>query len=131
MTNKKTTTNTKVKKRKKYYIDKTELRDEILLSQERGQLTRKAIDMIYKMIDKISNPLPYTDMELKKDVQGGAMYVVLKKWHKFDVNVSDNAFSFLSTTIMNGLMEYFNKYNKTRGTIQISLGKLVFNNEND
>lgn len=110
--------------KKKNYLENDDLQREILASHSRGQLTNEAVRMFRLMINKISGPLPYKDQELKKDVQAWAMYVCCKKWQKYDTS-QNTAFSYFTSTIINGLREGFKRYSRNSGSVHIPIDALL------
>ena len=117
---------------KKNYVKNSELQSAIELSHKNvspenldGQLTNGCVKMFDKMIKHLSWGLPYRDKELKRDVQAYAMFVCAKNWRKYDIT-RNSAFSFFTSTILNGLRAGFHEYSKGDiGDIHIQINQLI------
>lgn len=101
------------------YINNAELRTEILLCKDRGQLSDKGCLMLVLMIDNIQSKFKYDRLEDKEDVRSFAIEGILKKWHKYD-SKHDNAFSFFTQMIKNDLYAGWNALAGKRADVSIS-----------
>lgn len=103
----------KNKKQKKEYVNNEMLLREIRRSKEKGELTPEALNLIIKIVDRLTNnKMIYLDQMDKDDCYSEAIYQVLKNWDKFDETKSDNAFSFFTQVIKNGLAIGWNSIHK-------------------
>ncbi|WNN12447.1 sigma-70 region 2 [Chryseobacterium phage MA9V-2] len=121
------TTAPKKKPGRKPYLTKEELKAELAVSHERGQLTNKNAKMFQLMVSKIQSRVFYKDPAAKEDCAAHAMYIVAKNWHKFDMT-QDNPFGFFTTTIINALSAGWNA--NERRPIHIPLDAFI-NNDAD
>ena len=109
-------------KQKNYYLDKDEFYKEIVISNEKNELTAKAISMIQLMIKHIQNPFKYVNPEDRKDIASRAMYIALKEWRKFDIS-KPNAFAYFTRLIYNAIYDSWNRMNK-KNSMTISLNQV-------
>lgn len=103
-------------------VNNDELREELIKSKSRGELTRRCIQLFEQMVHKLQNGLPYNDPEDRKDCFQAAMLDVARYWQNYDPEKSPNPFSYFTSTIINGLAKGWKKVNpeKMKGTISYS-----------
>ena len=109
-------------KQKNYYLDKEEFYQEIVISNEKGQLTNKAISMIQLMITHIQRPFKYVNPDDKHDVSSRALYIALKEWKKFNIE-KKNAFAYFTRLIYNAMYDSWNRLNK-KNSVTVSLNQV-------
>lgn len=95
-----------------YYLNNKALAAELVKSKIEGQLTNKCIDMFKKLIFHVQRRLYYKDPDVKQDCASEAMAIIAAKWRSYDVQKSPNAFSYFTTTILNGLAKGWNDGSK-------------------
>lgn len=113
------------------YCSNKELYNEILISKQNGKLTDKAFDMLYKMVLEISKKLRYEDYEDKKDCTQSAIEDVLRYWNGFNPELSDNAFSYFTQLIKNGLAKGWKKLHPLGKDELINLSKFYSITDNN
>lgn len=115
--------------RKRNYLNNKDLLTEILISKEKNNLTHKAVEYITLMVDKIGLEFHYRFGEDYDDCRSEALINVLKYWKNFNVNKSENAFSYYTQQIKTGYAIGYNKiYKKRSKTIPISqMGNSIYN----
>lgn len=97
----------------KTYVDKDSLRLELIVSNNNGKLTPKAIEMFLLMIEKIQSSFKYVYEQDKEDCASAALEVILNKWQKYDCEKL-NAFAYFTRMIYNGLFAGWNLLAKHR-----------------
>jgi hypothetical protein len=95
----------------KIYLDKEKFNKEIEISLQNGQLTEQAGKMLLMMAKKITQKFRYENEDDRKDCISHAMLQVCKYWKNYNKNVSENAFSFFTSIIFNGLALGWKKIN--------------------
>jgi hypothetical protein len=112
-----------VKRDGKYYVKPKELYLEIMKSKEQGELTKGAVDMLYKIANKTIERLSYKYEDDKYDGVQLAMLKCLLYWKNFNPEISPNAFAFFTSVVRNAYAESFNKLNRVKQSEVISLSK--------
>lgn len=97
------------KKDVKYYVKPKELYLEIKKSQEVGELTPQAVQMLMKMCRRTIGKLSYKYPDDIEDGVSTAQEKILRYWKNFDGNITTNAFAFFTSIIKNAYAESFNK----------------------
>lgn len=100
------------KKRDKYWIDKKEFTNEIILCKELDDLTDKAVDMFMRLAKHANRRLPYSDPRDREDCIQSALLDLVKYWRNFKPEISDNAFAFFTQIAKNGYAKAWNKIHK-------------------
>lgn len=103
----------------KNYVDKELLRLELIISNVKGELTPKALEMLLLMVTKIQSSFKYVDDQDREDCASNAIEVVLKNWSKYDPE-RFNAFAYFTRMIYNGLFAGWNELTKHRAEHSIS-----------
>ena len=84
------------------YINNKEFFYEIVVSKARGNLTRKATDMIILLGERFYRKFYYADPQDREDTLQQAMLVTFEQWMGFDEERFDNAFSYYTEVIKRG-----------------------------
>lgn len=107
-------------KRQKNYVNNKELREEIILSLEKGELTRKALNMLILIAENANYKLMYVKEEDKDDCIQHAKLDILKYWKGYDPKFP-NAFAYYTQMAKNGYAKGWNKLypKKYHGTISM------------
>jgi hypothetical protein len=103
------------------YVDPEEFRKEILLSKEKDELTRRAIEMFQLMAEGASRRLKYKDEEDRKDCIAFALMDVVKYWRSFNPEKSKYPFAYYTQMIKNGFAKGWRKLHPISATNKISL----------
>lgn len=113
----------KAKPKSNIYLKNEHLLREILLSKEKGELTRTALKMLMLLTEKISSGFPYEDGEDKKDCMALAHYDLVKYWRSFNAEKSTNAFAYFTSIIRRGIFKGWNQIHpkKYHGTLRLDL----------
>jgi DNA-directed RNA polymerase specialized sigma subunit len=103
------------------YVNPEELKQEILLSKERDELTPKAVEMLMLMAKEASKKLRYKDEEDRKDCIAFAMMDVVKYWRSYNPEKSKYPFAYYTQIIKNGFAKGWRKLHPLSSTDQVSL----------
>ena len=90
------------------YVKNKELREEIKLSREKDELTRKALDMLILMSRRFSYNFKYFYEEDREDCISFAVMDCYLYWRGYDPDKSQNAFAYYSQIIKNGFAKGWN-----------------------
>lgn len=103
------------------YVNPEELKQEILLSKERDELTPKAVELLMLMAREASKKLRYKDEEDRKDCIAFAMMDVVKYWRSYNPEKSKYPFAYYTQIIKNGFAKGWRKLHPLSSTDQVSL----------
>ena len=111
------------------YVNRKELYNEIIVSLDKKQLSPRALELLMKMVKECARVLRYKDPEDKKDCMSEATLDILNYWNRFNPKKSDNAFSYYTQIIKNGLTKGFNKLypQKSINMVPISEEQGIYN----
>ena len=84
------------------HVKNADLRNEIIKSKERDELTKEALDMLILMAKKFSTKLYYIYSEDREDCIAFAIMDCYKYWRGYDPNKSLNAFAYFTQVIKMG-----------------------------
>lgn len=116
---------------KKYYVDKKEMFDEIVISKEKGRCSERLGEMFYKIAEKYSHHRYFRDYErrygkaFKEDLISAGIMACMKAWNKFDHTKFDNPFAFFTTCIYRANMGYLTReydYSNTKNALKVNQG---------
>ena len=104
------------------YVSNKDLTAELIKSKEIGELTPEAIRMLMLMIKQINRPLRYKFPMDRDDCTSEAIYVVLRRWKRFDANHPNaNAFSYFTLMIKNGLAKGYIELHDIKTVNKVSI----------
>lgn len=104
-----------------HYVSNAELREEIIKSKERNELTPKAVELLMRMANEASKRLKYRDEEDRKDCIAFALMDVVKYWRSFNPEKSSNPFSYFTQMIKNGFAKGWRKIHPIPSSDKVSL----------
>lgn len=99
----------------KMYLSNKELYMELVYSKAKGQLTRRAANMLMLLGKNVIKKMYYRNSDDKQDCLQEAMLSCFKFWYNFDEQKSDNAFAYFTEVIKRGLAKGWNSQYKTKG----------------
>lgn len=117
--------------RKKYYVDKKEMYDEIVKSKESGRCSDRLAEMFYAIAEKYSRHRNFRDYErrygrmFKEDLISAGIMACMRAWNKFDHTKFDNPFAFFTTCIYRAFIGYLSKeydYSNTKNALKVEQG---------
>ena len=99
----------------KNYIDKKEMYDEVVKSQEQGKCSERLGYMFMLLCEKYSHHYWFREYErrygkaFKEDLLSAGLTACVRAWPKFDVNESNNPFSYFTTCVLRAYQGYLTK----------------------
>jgi hypothetical protein len=103
------------------YVQPEELKAEVLISLERGELTPRAIEMFQLMAKEMSKKFRYKDEEDRKDCIAFAMMDVIRYWKSFNPEKSKYPFAYYTQMLKNGFAKGWRKLHPLSSLEQVSL----------
>lgn len=118
-------------KNPKFYIDKKEMYDEIVKSNEKGRCSEELGRMFFRLAEKYSHHPMFRDYErkyglaFKQDLISTGLHACVKAWDKFNTDLYDNPFSFFTTCLYRAFIGYLSKeynYSNTKNALKVDIG---------
>ena len=103
------------------YVQPEELKAEVLISLERGELTPRAIEMFQLMAKEMSKKFRYKDEEDRKDCIAFAMMDVVRYWRSYNPEKSKDPFAYFTQMIKNGFAKGWRKLHPLSSGEKVSL----------
>jgi hypothetical protein len=103
------------------YVDPEELKREILLSLEKGELTPPAIEIFQRMAKEISKKFRYKDEEDRKDCIAFAIMDVIRYWRSYNPEKSKYPFAYYTQILKNGFAKGWKKLHPISSLSQVSI----------
>ena len=97
------------------YISSKELYCEIIISQARGNLSRRAKDMLILLGERTIEKFTYFNPDDKFDCFQQGLYDLFKNWHLFNSQKSENTFAYLTEVFKRGATQGLNMLHKRKG----------------
>jgi hypothetical protein len=85
-----------------HHVKNKDLREELIKSKERDELTPLAIDMFIIMAKKFANNFTYIYEEDREDCIAFAIMDCYRYWRSYNPEKSSNAFAYVSQVCKNG-----------------------------
>lgn len=92
-----------------HHVKNTDLREQLILSKEKNELTKEALDMIILMAKKFSGNFTYIYEEDKEDCISFAIMDCYLYWRSYDPEKSKNAFAYITQIQKNGFAKAWRK----------------------
>lgn len=99
----------KIDKSGKEYVSNPLLLQEIIKSQEQGELTPNALKMLMLMVTQIQRKRVYKNKEDEKDCAATAYLDIALYWKGFNPEKSNNPFAYYTSIITNALAKGWDK----------------------
>jgi hypothetical protein len=116
--------------RKKSYLNNKDLHDEIVKSQEQGELTKEAVKMFMLLAERANRKLTYVKIEDKQDCIQHATLDLLKYWKGYKPQYK-NAFAYYTEIAKKGYAKAWNKLYPKKYAGTISMDGSLDDGEND
>jgi hypothetical protein len=107
------------------YVKNRDLREELIKSKEKGELTPKAVDMFMLMSKRFGEKLTYVFEDDRQDCMAFAIMDCYQYWRGYNPDYI-NAFAYITQIIKNG---YAKGYRKIYGKMPLS--KKISVNQNN
>lgn len=92
-----------------HHVKNKDLREELVLSKQKNELTPQALDMFILMAKKFSANFTYVYEEDKEDCISFAIMDCYLYWRGYDPEKSANAFAYITQIIKNGFAKGWRK----------------------
>jgi hypothetical protein len=92
----------KPKDRPSHYVSNDELREEIIRCKIAGELSKKALELLQKMVVGVHKRLHYKYPMDQEDCMQGSMEDLIRYWKGYNDQISENAFGYYTQLIKNG-----------------------------
>lgn len=92
-----------------YHVKNKDLREALILSKEKNELTKETLDMFILMAKKFSNNFTYIYEEDKEDCISFAIMDCYQYWRGYNPEKSANAFAYITQIIKNGFAKGWRK----------------------
>jgi len=92
-----------------HHVKNKDLREELILSKEKDELTRKALEMFMLMAEKFSTKFKYIYSEDREDCISFAIMDCYQYWRGYNPDKSANAFAYITQIIKNGFAKGWRK----------------------
>ncbi len=104
----------KRKKRKKKYLNNADLLAQVIKSKEQGKMTDELAKMLSLLAHNYSKQAKFSNYTYNDDMQAYAMMMVVRTWHKFNEEKSNNPFAFYTQCIKHSFIQYLNQEKRQR-----------------
>jgi len=91
------------------HVKNKDLREELIKSKEKNELTTEALEMFILMADKFSLKFKYIYIEDKEDCISFAVMDCFQYWRGYNPEKSANAFAYITQIIKNGFFKGWRK----------------------
>ncbi len=92
-----------------HHVKNKDLREELIKSKEKDELTKEALDMFILMANKFSTKFKYVYPEDKEDCISFAVMDCYMYWRGYNPDKSANAFAYVTQIIKNGFAKGWRK----------------------
>lgn len=116
--------------RKKAYLNNKDLHNEIVKSQEQGELTREALKMLMLLAERANRKLTYVKIQDKQDCIQHAKLDLIKYWKNYKPQY-ENAFSYYTEIAKKAYAKAWNKLYPKKYAGTISMDGSAGDGEND
>jgi DNA-directed RNA polymerase specialized sigma subunit len=91
------------------HVKNRDLREELIKSKAKNELTKEALDMLILMAHKFSTKFKYIYPEDKEDCISFAIMDCYQYWRGYNPDKSENAFAYVTQIIKNGFAKGWRK----------------------
>lgn len=105
---------TEVKKKKKNYLNNSDLLEEIKKSREQGKVTEKLGTMFMALVKKYATIPRFSGYTYNEDMQAFALLTLTRVWKSFDETTYDNPFAYFTRIVHNAFHQFDNMERKQR-----------------
>lgn len=104
----------KKKKRKVKYLNNADLMVQIKLSKEQGMMNNELAKMLTMLTHNFSKQVKFANYTYNQDMRAYAMMMLVRTWHKFKEDQSNNPFAFYTQCVKNSFIQYLNQEKRQR-----------------
>lgn len=102
------------KRRTRNYLNNPDILAEVVTSKANGKMTDKLAHMLMLLCLRYATKPGYAGYTYNDDMQGYALMMLCRTWHKFDPLKSDNPFAFYTQCIKHSFIQYLNQEKRQR-----------------
>lgn len=102
------------KKRVRNYLNNPDLLAQVVISKQNGKMSDILAHMLMLLCLRYATKPGYAGYTYNDDMQGYALMMLCRTWHKFDPEKSDNPFAFYTQCIKHSFIQYLNQEKKQR-----------------
>ena len=96
------------------YLNNKELLIAVRESKEKGKMSPKLATMLQLLCSKYATKGSFVNYSYNEDMQAYAMLMLVRTWNSFDLNKSNNPFSFFTQCIKNSFIQFLNQEKRQR-----------------
>lgn len=96
------------------YLNNKELLVAVKDSKAKGEMNDTLARMLQLLCSKYAMKGNFINYSYNEDMQSYAMFMLIRTWHRFDPNISDNPFAFFTQCIKNSFIQYLNSEKRHR-----------------
>lgn len=96
------------------YVKNKDLKRALRESKEKGKLTDETVRMFMLIVDGMAKTRSYKYPEDREDCISFGMEDLIKYWDRYNPEVSENSFAFISQIAKNGMQKGWKKIHSTR-----------------
>ena len=113
------------------YLKNKNLLSEFHRCKERGELTPEMTQMFILLVNRIAHKFYYQRYEDGQDAKQTALYHLVRAWHKFNPEKSDNPFAFYTQVAKMGFATGWNQLHKPGSPQFVRLDRMGANGESN
>ena len=107
------------------YVKNKDLKRALKESKEKGELTQETIKMFMLIVDGMAKTRSYKYPEDREDCISFGMEDLIKYWNRYNPEVSDNPFAFISQIAKNGMQKGWKKIHSTRSIKAVPFSRIM------
>ncbi len=99
---------------KTFYLSNKELLAAVIEAKEKGFMTDKLARMLQLLCSKYAKKGSFINYSYNDDMQSYAMMMLVRTWHSFNPEKTNNPFAFFTQCIKNSFIQYLNQERRQR-----------------
>lgn len=103
-----------VRKRKLNYLNNRDILYQVALSKKQGKMTDTLALMLQTLCARYARRGNFVNYTYNDDMQSYAMVMLVKTWHSFNPEKSNNPFAFFTQCIKHSFIQYLNQEKRQR-----------------
>lgn len=107
------------------YVKNKDLKRVLKESKEKGELTNETVEMFKLIVEGMAKTRSYKYPEDREDCKSFGMEDLIKYWNRYNPEVSDNPFAFISQIAKNGMQKGWKKIHSTKSIKSIPFSRLM------
>lgn len=105
----------------KNYLSNKDLLEEVKKSKAAGQMSDKLARQLQLLCSRYAKKGSFVNYTYNEDMQGYAMYMLVRTWNAFDPAKSSNPFAFFTQCIRHSFIQFLNQEKRQRNIRDILL----------